>query len=350
MSELLEIVAAQAPTLRKRGEEIERLGRLPEDILAWIYDHRLFKLLIPEELGGRPTPLPEMLRIFDELSAADGTVGWLVQIGAGGGYFAPSFDAETVRELLGPRAAVIAGSGFPAGRARRVEGGYLVTGRWRYASGAPYATVFTASAVLEDDGSETIRAFAFTPDQVEVVEDWGAFGLKGTASHTMVVRDAFVPERRMFMVGDMRWPVTDPVAAALYRVPFDIFAVLAIASVSVGLARRFFELARELPRWESLGSRRRQADTVAEYRALFHLLGERVWSYAAAGQELPAAEKATILQTVQRLVAASVAAVQDAFAYMGMRVLWENEPINRVYRDLQTASHHVFLRPPEKPN
>jgi len=344
MSDLWAAMAAQAPALRERGLEIERLGRLPDDILQWIYDHRLFKLLVPREFGGRPTAFPEILRIVDELSAIDGTLGWLVQIGAGGGYFVPAFAKETARELFSPREAVIAGSGYPAGRAQRTAGGYRVSGRWFYASGAPYATHFTASAVLDD---EQVRAFAFEPGQVEVIEDWGAFGLKGTASHTIVVRDAFVPEPRSFAVGTPQWSVAEEVAAALYRVPFDILAVTLIASVSVGLARRFFELARELPRWETLGAKRRQADVVAEHRALFYVLAERVWSHAQAGREVPRDEKRAILRSVLRLVAASVTAVQDVFAYMGMRVLWETEPINRVYRDLQTASHHVFLRPPE---
>lgn len=347
MDSLLAAIAAKAPALRERGAEIERLGRLPEDILEWIYEHRLFKLLVPEEFGGRPTPLPEMLRIFEELSAVDGSLGWLVHIGAAGGYFAPSFAKETARELFTPREAVIAGSGYPAGRARRAPGGYRVSGRWRYASGAQYATLFTANAILEEDGQEVVRAFAFTPDQVQIIEDWGAYGLKGTASNSMVVNDAFVPESRAFTVGNVRWAVTEPVAAALYRLPFEILAVTTIASVSIGLARRFFELARELPRWETLGTRQRQADAVAEYRGLFYLLAERAWSHVQAGAEFPATEKEVIIQGVRRLVSASVAAVQDVFAYMGMRVLWETEPINRVYRDLQTASQHIFLRPPE---
>lgn len=346
-TDLLKAIRDAAPAWQQRGEHIEREGRLPQDLLEWIYDLQLFKLMVPEEFAGRPTPLPEMLHIFDELSAIDGSLGWLVHIGAAGGYFAPSFEKETARELFSPREAVIAGSGFPAGRARRTAGGYTVNGRWRYASGAQYATLFTASAICQEEGNEVIRAFAFLPEQVQIINDWGAFGLKGTASDSMVVVDAFVPEERVFIVGESKWPVADRVAAALYRLPFDILAVTTIASVSFGLTRRFFELARNLPRWETLGERRRQADDAAEYRELFYLLAGRAWSWVDAGKEFPAAEKQAVIQGVRRLVAASVRAVQETFAYLGMRALWEAEPINRVYRDLQTASHHVFLRPPE---
>lgn len=347
VDQLLASILEKAPNFQARGGEIEQAGRMPEDVLQWIYDLRLFKLMLPQEFGGRPTPLPDMLRIFEELSAIDGSLGWLVHIGAAGGYFAPSFEKEVARELFSPREAVIAGSGFPAGRARRTAGGYTVSGRWRYASGAQYATLFTANAVCEDEGKEVIRAFAFFPDQVQIVHDWGSFGLKATASDSMVVAEAFVPNERVFVVGESKWQPADPVTAALYRLPFDIVAVTTIASVSIGLTRRFFELARDLHRWETLGQRQRLAQEAVEHRELYYLLARRAWSWAEAGHEFPEREKQAIMQGIRRLVAASVQAVQEAFAYLGMRALWETEPINRVYRDLQAASHHVFLRPPE---
>lgn len=347
VDQLLASISEKAPIWQARGGDIERAGRMPEDLLQWIYELRLFKLMLPQEFGGRPTPLPDMLRIFEELAAIDGSLGWLVHIGAAGGYFAPSFEKEVARELFSPREAVIAGSGFPAGRARRTAGGYTVSGRWRYASGAQYATLFTANAVCEDEGKQVIRAFAFFPDQIQIVHDWGSFGLKATASDSMVVDEAFVPSERVFVVGESKWQPADPVTAALFRLPFDIVAVTTIASVSIGLTRRFFELARDLHRWETLGHRQGLAREAAEYRELYYLLARRAWSWAEAGHEFPEREKQAIMQGIRRLVAASVRAVQEAFAYLGMRALWETEPINRVYRDLQAASHHVFLRPPE---
>ena len=135
--------STRPPSRSEAKKSSEPVGS-PADILEWIYDLKLFKLIVPEEFAGRPTPLPDMLRVFDELSAIDGSLGWLVHIGAAGGFFVPSFAKETARELFSPRDAVIAGTGFPAGRAGRVQGGYHVSGRWFYASGAQYASLFTA--------------------------------------------------------------------------------------------------------------------------------------------------------------------------------------------------------------
>src|SRR5690606_32949826 len=133
---------------------------------------------------------------------------------------------------------VFCGTGFPAGRARKVNGGYRVIGHWLYASGCQYASMFSANAVLVDGGRESVRAFAFYPDQVEVMHDWGAFGLKGTASHSWRVDDVFVPEERSFAVGDQRWPASNPI----YGLSFRLMASVTGVPVRLGIARRFFEL------------------------------------------------------------------------------------------------------------
>lgn len=342
---LLAQIQSDGTQLAGRGEEIEQLGKIPQDILEWIYDLKLFKLVLPAELGGQPTPLPELLRIFDELSAIDGSLGWLVHIGAAGGFFAPSFTKETAYELFSPREAVIAGSGFPAGRAQRVDGGYKVSGRWMYASGAQYATLFTASAVCTEGkgvGEECVRAFAFFPSDVHVIDDWNAFGLRGTASNTFVVEDVFVPDTRVFNVGETLWPVADP----LFRVPFDILAATTIASVSIGLTRRFFELAQSMPQWDRLGERQRLAVQAQDNRRLFYMIADDAWSRIAAGEQFDTSELRRVVRMIQRLVDDSVIAVQSVFSYLGMRALWHSEPINRVYRDVQTASQHAYLRNP----
>lgn len=345
-TDLLSTIESKASELQARGGEIEETGRIPEDILEWVYDHQLFKIMVPKEFGGRPTSLPDALRIFEALSAIDGSLGWLVHIGAAGGFFAPSFEKETARSFFSPREAVIAGSGFPSGQAHPVEGGYMVSGRWLYASGAQYASLFTAGATIEEKGEKTIRAFAFFPDQVKVTNDWSAFGLKGTASDTFEVHKAFVPHERVFNVGESKWYVSDPIARCLYRLPFDILAVTTIASVCMGLTRRFFELAQSMPRWERLGRKTLLADEAIEHRHLFYLLADRAWSQIVLGEDLEKEEQRTIIQGIRRLVEESVSKVQHTFAYLGMRALMQSEPINRVYRDLQTASQHTYLRQP----
>ncbi|MDG0809682.1 acyl-CoA dehydrogenase family protein [Cohnella rhizosphaerae] len=136
---------------------IERDGRLPQDILERIYEERLFKLFVPEALGGRMTPLPDAARIFEQAAYADGSFGWLVTIGSGGGFFAATLPEETAETLFADPRAVIAGSGHPTGVAKAVPGGYRVNGGWKYCSGAGYASFYTANCIVERSGIDVRR-------------------------------------------------------------------------------------------------------------------------------------------------------------------------------------------------
>src|SRR5690625_1772660 len=94
--------------IRKEAPRMEREGRLTDEVLEYIYDKGLFKLFIPAELGGNMQPLPEALKIFEEAARADGSFGWLVQIGSGAGFFAVTMDPDEVRKHFTARDFYIA--------------------------------------------------------------------------------------------------------------------------------------------------------------------------------------------------------------------------------------------------
>ena len=131
--ELKAMVRAEAPAMEQKGE-------ISPKVLEAIHERGLFKLLVPGELGGHMLPLPEALRVFEGASRIDGSFGWLVTIGAGR-LFRRRHRAGGLPGTALSREAVIAGSGYPSGEARRVKGGYGER-RWKYISGADYADPF----------------------------------------------------------------------------------------------------------------------------------------------------------------------------------------------------------------
>src|SRR5260370_31448334 len=155
--------------------------------------------------------------------------------------FAGYLDASTADAIFARPDAVVGGSGAPDGRAQRERGGYRVSGCWPYASGAHYATTFTANCLVMDggklvfdsEGKPLVRAMAFEPPQVAILPVWDPTGLRGTGSDDFEVRDAFVPENRSFSV------LTDAPReqGPLYRVPFNVLTELPVTAVAVGIAR-----------------------------------------------------------------------------------------------------------------
>ncbi len=340
-------------SVRDAAGRMEREGALSREALSYIYELGLFKLFVPEEYGGRMAPLPEALRVFEEASRVEGNFGWAVTIGSGGGYFASCLPPETAAAVYSDARAVIAGSGSPTGRAKRVEGGYVVSGSWKYCSGSTYATTFTATALVEggDPADAAALAFALRPEQVEIVPDWRAFGLKATASHSIRAIEAFVPDSHAFRVDK-----NDRRNEAAYRVPFLPFAESSFAAVAIGIARHLLEEAsaaaeanREAwskgggARFESVAGRiRRAEERLTQQAHRYYDAARQAWDahlrdvatdvdWAALGRESKAA------------AAEAMRAGRNVFPYLGIGALMEDAAVNRIWRDLQTACQHTLL-------
>jgi alkylation response protein AidB-like acyl-CoA dehydrogenase len=357
--------------------DLEELGRVARDhaaaaderatlspaVVERLFDLGLFRLWIPRRYGGLELDLPRTLAIYESVARADGSVGWAVMIGAGGGLFAAWLEPAHAGEIFGPRDAVIAGSGSPEGRAERVAGGYRVRGRWRYASGADYATTFTANclvtrngvAVEQPDGSPLVRAMAFDRSEVTVLRTWNTNGMRGTGSHDFEVRDVLVPERRSFSV--LADAPREP--GPLYRLPFGVLTELPIAAVALGIARH------ALVAFSALAERKRSADTSAPLsedptvrlhyagsharwtfaRAGIEAIAGHAWDLAVAGRALAQQDRAEITAASGQCVAECIAAVSALVRLAGMTGIEQDDALARAWRDLQALAAHVAVSP-----
>ncbi|MFD0869006.1 MULTISPECIES: acyl-CoA dehydrogenase [Paenibacillus] len=344
----------QISQIREQSIGWDRFMAIPPEMLEIIYELRLFKLFVPDELGGRMTPLPKALQWFEQCSWADGSFGWLVTIGAGGGFFVPYMDASTARRLFSGREAVVAGSGYPSGTARRVEGGYEVSGRWQYCSGSTHATLFTANAYITDESDSSgqkMRSFIFRPEQVDIVRDWTAFGLRATESHTITVDRVFVPEEMTFDLAGKPIHYNDPI----YSYPFLPFAQSSFAAVALGIAKHLVEEARRVTdhnreawgatgRYFSVRNKIKQTEDRWQRAAdAFYGCIQQSWNRHVEGLPHTEEQQQEVSRVCKTTASMALACGQALFPYMGIRSVMEDAPINRIWRDLQTACQHSLL-------
>ncbi|MET0661038.1 MAG: acyl-CoA dehydrogenase family protein [Steroidobacteraceae bacterium] len=360
---LLARVQERTALWRRYAHAAERLTRLPDEVVRSLIELELFRLWIPQRHGGLELDLPRTLQIYEAVAAADGSVGWAVMIGAGGGLFAAYLEADAADRLFAHKDALIAGSGAPDGRAERVAGGYRASGRWRYASGAHYASTFTASCVvtndgvpaMDADGTPLIRAMAFAPGQVTIIPTWNVSGLRGTGSHDFEVADAFVPEQHTFSV----FTDVPRESGPLYRLPFDVLTQLPIAAVALGIARHALQSFAALARSKKSSVSRalliddpltqhRYAESHAQWRfaqARVHALAASVWQRTLAARELSAHELAEITATCCSCLAQLNISIGDLARLTGMTAIAMEHDFARAWRDLQALSAHVAISP-----
>lgn len=147
------------------------------------------------------------------------------------GAFLPMDSARAI--FADPAAFVVSGTAG-GGRAVSVDGGYLVTGRWPFGSGASHATWFSPLCEVDDAGGGPGRGiFAYAPRSAVVLHDnWQVSGLCATASVDFECRDVFVSNS---FVHPFQPEPTHP--GVLYRLPTASIFPWTVAVVPLGLAR-----------------------------------------------------------------------------------------------------------------
>lgn len=340
--------------LRRCAAAAEQAGRLLPEQLALIYEQKWFRMMVPRRYGGMALPLPEVVRIEEEIARTDGSAGWTVTLCAGAGWFAGFFPPPGFPGFFSDEHMCVAGSGAPSGQAHEIAGGYRISGRWQYASGALHATGFTANCtiwsdgqpVLTDDGRPLVQPFLFFRDEVRVIEDWKAMGMVATGSHGFEVWELEVSSARKFVVDAAAAADDDP----LYRYPFLPLAEATLAVNLSGMMLHFLDccewvFADRIGRG-GVGSPRSEEmlDVLDEAREAVGVLREEF--YAVLDDSWSTMEP----QSFGRVSRASLSLVEGVrgwcdrlYPYAGLGAARVDTEINRVWRDLHTAGQHPLL-------
>jgi len=351
------------PIVEAQAEAAERAGRMTPALVAAFVERGLFKLWVPRTFGGAELDLVPSLEVFEAVSRMDGASGWAVTIGTGGGLFSAVMDPSAAHEVFDPPEAVIAGSGRPSGTAEVVDGGYRAGGRWGFASGAHYATWFTANClvrrggqpILDAEGAPLIRAMTFPASQAQLFDSWNVPGMRATGSVEFAVAEAFVPAARTFSVFTDTPHETGP----LYRYPFVSIAEVSFAAVALGIARHAIDL---FPAMAATKPMRGSGDTLMQHaesairlaeaealvrsaRLFFYEQAAASWAEVVAGAPLSERSAAMVKLACTHAAVSATRAVDLLYEVSGSAPLLLESAFGRTWRDIHTVRQHMALSP-----
>lgn len=348
----------QIQFIRNEVLNMEQEKDVSNNLMDFMYEHQLFKLIVPSCFGGKMLDLPEAIRAFQSAAEVDGDFGWLVTIGSGGGMFVNNFSEQAAKRFFTPKEALIAGSGFPAGSAKKVEGGYNITGEWKYCSGSTHASIFTVTCYINENREKpTIQSFILTREQVEVVKDWQAFGLKGTTSHSIRVNNQFVPENRVFSIMETK----NQHGQAIHDFPFILFAEASFAAIVFGIGKHFLTEVRQIlhknrQTWSKgnvdrhaflLNKLEKEEKRFDKAEQAFHHAVAQAWENHITDKEIPHKVKTHFTLTCKQGATTVKTCANQLFPFIGMEAVMEHSSLNKIWRDLHTASQHAMLTPYE---
>jgi alkylation response protein AidB-like acyl-CoA dehydrogenase len=204
--ELMARVHDMLPEIRGLAEETERNRNLSPQIVVKIRDAELLRICRPKEFGGFEYDAVVALEIALAISAACASTGWAVNGALSNGISFGHFPIEAQRELWGGGDDPFSCACFaPTGTAVPTERGYLLSGKWSFASGSDHSSWIRLGALITSRGAAPPHdgAFFLLPiGDVEIEDNWFVCGLSGTGSKNIIVSDVFVPEHRVLLFAE----------------------------------------------------------------------------------------------------------------------------------------------------
>ena len=357
----LERARAVAPVLAAAAAEIEAERELPPEVLAAMHEGELFRLSLPASLGGAELAPARLAQVAEIIAMADASAAWCLGQAFGCAMSAAFLDDGPAAQVFGPRDAVLAwGAGF-GGKAVAADGGFHVTGNWRFASGGKHATWIGAHCtVLESDGSPRLdakgrpvhRTALFRRDQVSIADDWYVMGLKGTRSEGYSVDGLFV-EQGLTLDRGSRHECRNP--AALYLFPTTNVYAAVFSGVALGIARGaladLLVLARAKTARGARSSLRespvfqaRLAELEAQLasaRAYHQQVLNEVWERVTSTGELLVADRAQIRLVTTYAINQATEVVEQVYRLAGSTAIFEDQPFERRFRDIHAVSQQI---------
>jgi 3-hydroxy-9,10-secoandrosta-1,3,5(10)-triene-9,17-dione monooxygenase len=244
------------PKLRERASRTEELRRLPPETERDLHDAGLFRIVQPKRVGGSELDYVALVDCADALGQADASVAWNFANLASHHWMLGMFDPRAQDAVWKKDADALIASSFifPAGRARKANGGYVLTGHWPFSSGVGSSEWnMLAGVVASDDEADGIeyRLFLVHRNDYKINDTWNATGLCGTGSNDVKVEDAFIAEHMSVAISDLTGGPTPGSVAnpnALYALPvFSLFPYV-LSGVGLGNAQAchddYVEIAR----------------------------------------------------------------------------------------------------------
>ncbi|WP_043620094.1 acyl-CoA dehydrogenase family protein [Nonomuraea candida] len=340
--------------LAGRREEFHELRYVPRDFVDRLKTLGLYRAATPERFGGQTMPPAEFLRKIERISAVDGSTGWVASFGSQLVYLGP-LPLETQAKLYadGPD-VVFAGGLFPVQPATPTARGFLLNGRWKFASGCMAADVVCVGIPGDDATAGKPRGVVLTPDRLEIVREWDVVGMRATGSFDLVAKDVEVDREWSFIRGGP--PVIDE---PLYRYPAIAYAAQSLSVVSAGVARAALDFAERTGSGRAsitgaprLAERAYYRAGVAEAeaalrsaRAYFYEAAEEAWDSLAAGGEVGDEQNAHLRLSAAHLARTAAEVVAKVVSLSGTAAIHRTHPLQALLGDALVPQEHAFLSP-----
>ena len=356
--EVLARCEAMVPALIERADEGERERRLPDATFKDVTDNDLWRLVVPTSLGGHGLGIEPLANAARILAHGCPASAWAISFLVMHSWLLAKFPAAARDELFLPERpyALTPAPLAPTGTLDAVDGGFVVTGRWEWATGLPNADWVMVHAVQL--APQPANWFLIAPiDEVAIDDVWFASGMRATGSNTVRLHEQFVPAHRAVPAATLMAAGVGVDGDGLAGIPVPPVLALVAAAAALGAAEAAVEDFRRRIAGRVLAytaGERQQDQPVTQARlgaAISELAATRA-RWDAAIERLAAVTSSSGLGLDERMAmrltaAATVRSSREIIAIVadgsGAGAYLAGSPLQRLQRDVEVLKGHVLF-------
>ncbi|MAX71850.1 MAG: hypothetical protein CMC76_12265 [Flavobacteriaceae bacterium] len=345
----------------KHRDETEQLRRMAPAVVDRMKDLQLFRLGLPKYLGGWEENPVEVFKVYELLASAEASVAWSAWNNHLACTFGRFLDQESMNEIYKNSSDVYANSARPEGVAEIVEGGYKVSGRWTLVSGCEISDWFALRClVTSDDLPKTLgpgaklKLFFLPKSEINIIDTWSVGGLRGTGSHDVEIKDAFVEEKYAI---DFDSPVE--IDNPYSRLPIGCMNAVGNASIALGILKSAITDLKRLcaervtpgknpdlrDRLQIQSALAKAITTLDSKRCQLHSTVNVIWEEAKANNRYTDIQLADVWSASVQAATEARAMVTEIYAVAGTASLYTTSHIERAHRDIHAVLQHGIIQP-----
>ena len=298
-----------------------------------------------------------------EIAEGDVSVGWVFGILGVHSFHLALFDDKAAEDVWGKDNTALIASPYSPGKAVPAEGGYRLTGRWRFSSGTEHCDWIFLGGVVDHGDSHAsfldadFRTFLLPRSDYQIIDTWKVVGLKGTGSQDIVVDGAFVPEHRTHRMKDATEgtnPGSAPRESALYRYPYWQIFLRAVSTGAIGglqgMVNAFIDYgskrvsvtgAKTVFNPEATLALAEARAGIDEMRATLRRNFTRMAEYAENDTKPPMDDRLLFKFQCTSVVKRCATLALPLFEAAGGSGIFETQPFGRYYTDILAMGNHV---------
>ncbi|WP_175410352.1 acyl-CoA dehydrogenase family protein [Streptomyces sp. TRM64462] len=363
LASVLEGVRAAVPALRRNGQESEQRRWIVEENVQLLEKAGVFRAAVPRRYGGLDLDVARQARVISEIARGCPSTGWTSMVWLTSTWCVQLYPDQAQEEVFAGGSSRVSIVFAPTGRLTPVDGGYRLSGTWRFNSGVRGADWDLLAAEVElPDGTHQELVALVPTSELSVADDWHATSGAGTGSCTVTATDVFVPAHRTVLLEEAMVAATggrSNTGATGRNYGLLGYVLSGVAAALMGIAQGAYELFLErLPgrgitytEWTDQRLHpvtQQQLATAANKIDAALALSERwlevLQSRADAGEQPTDEEKAVIRGQTAYAGQLAKEAVELLYAASGGSVIRSDVDMQRFHRDIQGFSLHALVQ------